>query len=177
MTDADYIARWKADCIVRPSGCWDWQKHCDHFRNMKPGQRGYPTASYRNKRVRLNRKMLELRIGRTLKPGMQACHRCDYPPCINPDHLYEATNQQNHLDGGKRKRMQGQLKTHCKSGHEFTPENTYWSKRGVSHCRNCLRCKLIRMRIEAGWTREQAESLPKSSPGQRPVNARWHSRA
>lgn len=30
-------------------------------------------------------------------------------------------------------------RTHCKHGHEFTPENTYVSKRGSRYCRICTR--------------------------------------
>jgi hypothetical protein len=31
------------------------------------------------------------------------------------------------------------LRTHCKRGHEFTPENTYINKRGSRVCRHCKR--------------------------------------
>ncbi len=37
-------------------------------------------------------------LGRPLRPGMLACHRCDYKPCIRPFHLYEGTKQDNELD-------------------------------------------------------------------------------
>lgn len=165
LSDADYIARWKADCIITPSGCWEWQKSCEYFRNQKPGQRGYAASSYRNKKVRLNRKMLELKLGRPLAVGMHACHTCDNPPCINPDHLYEATNQQNHIDGGKRGRMNGQAKTHCQHGHEFTPHNTYWSRRKtangvIGRIRNCRTCQRVRQRLETGWSPEEATAPP-----------------
>jgi hypothetical protein len=29
--------------------------------------------------------------------------------------------------------------THCKHGHEFTPENTYWKSDGCRQCRTCHR--------------------------------------
>lgn len=32
-------------------------------------------------------------------------------------------------------------RTHCRRGHEFTPENTYLDKRGS---RNCLACRRLR---------------------------------
>lgn len=31
--------------------------------------------------------------------------------------------------------------THCKRGHEFTPENTLWRRAGGRNCRTCLRAK------------------------------------
>lgn len=165
LPPAEYDRQWiegvKARCDFPENGCWLWNRFCHKFRNQKPGQKGYPGASHRGKGVRVHRKMLEIKLGRILPPDIQACHTCDTPNCCNPDHLYPGTNQQNHLDGGKRKRMQGQLKTHCDSGHEFTEENTYWSKRGLSFCRNCRTCQRIRQRIaKQGWTPEEAASTP-----------------
>lgn len=150
---ADYNAQWmagiRARCIETPEGCWIWTRFCHPFRNMKPGQRGYGNAAYRGKNVRTHRKMLEIKLGQELPKGLQACHTCDTPPCCNPEHLYAATNQQNHLDGGARGRMNGQWKTHCKHGHEFTPENTYMSPRPNGRpVRNCKECDRVRRESE-----------------------------
>lgn len=144
LPDEEYNRRWiervRARCIVDANGCWVWQGSTQVSKNQRPDQVGYATTNYRHKTIRAHRKMLELTSGQTLPKHLHACHTCDNRPCCNPDHLYPGTNQQNHLDGGKRKRMQGQTKTHCKSGHEFTPENTYWGKRGLSFCRQCKQC-------------------------------------
>jgi hypothetical protein len=143
-SDADYIAYWKSRCIVTEKGCWEWQGFQMSFRNQKPGQPGYPDGSYRGKKCRIHRKMLELKLGRALGPKEQSCHDCDHPPCINPDHLYPGTNQQNHLDGARRGRMQGQWKTHCKRGHEFNEQNTWYQARpGGGMRRTCLVCQKI----------------------------------
>jgi hypothetical protein len=32
------------------------------------------------------------------EPGMDICHRCDNPPCINPAHLFEGTRLENVRD-------------------------------------------------------------------------------
>jgi len=35
---------------------------------------------------------------RTIPKGLAICHRCDYPPCCNPAHLFLATNDENVAD-------------------------------------------------------------------------------
>lgn len=49
-----------------------------------------------------NRVALERKLGRPIRPGYWALHRCDRPACINPEHLYEGTRADNTRDREER---------------------------------------------------------------------------
>lgn len=62
-------------------------------------------------------------------------HLCRNRKCVKPDHLEPVTILEN-IRRGERA-----TKTHCKSGHEFTPENTYISTDAKGrHARRCRTC-------------------------------------
>lgn len=48
--------------------------------------------------ISVHRLALKEKLGRDLLPGMVACHRCDKPTCINPEHLFEGTQIENVMD-------------------------------------------------------------------------------
>ncbi len=161
-TDADYVAEWKANCAITEKGCWEWQGWKCMSRGMKDRSRGYPEGYYRGKRVRLTRTVLGIKLGRPLTASERACHECDNPPCINPDHLWAGTQKENIQDGISKGRQQFHPShyTHCKNGHEFTPENTRITRLGYRECRECNR---IRMRTpeyrakSAAWMRRRRQ--------------------
>jgi hypothetical protein len=47
---------------------------------------------------RVNRLVLERKLSRPIRPGFHALHTCDYPSCVNEDHLYEGTDKDNARD-------------------------------------------------------------------------------
>lgn len=67
-------------------------------------------------------------------------HVCRIKHCANPEHTEiknHVTHQQTeHDDKHDKKRQQ----THCKRGHEFTPENTRIYTRGKYSMRQCRAC-------------------------------------
>ena len=110
---------------VDDNGCWAWQGSITH--------KGYAGFSFCGKNHRAHRFAYERLVG-PIPDGLVVDHCCEVRSCVNPDHLEVVTNQTNVLRGvGPTARHARQ--THCKRGHEFTPENIY-----VQPSRPKIRC-------------------------------------
>lgn len=100
--------------VIDPdTGCWNWTGWTNH--------RGYGRYNYSTDGGVLHgsahRLALELALGRPIAPGMNACHRCDNPPCCNGEHLFEGTTSENAIDSytkDRHLRMRGELNGHAK---------------------------------------------------------------
>ena len=81
---------------------------------------------------------------------LQINHHCDNPACINIEHLYAGTHKENMRDMRERGRVNSHnaKKTHCKRGHEFTPENTKMNGDRRA-CRSCINSAQNRRRKNA----------------------------
>lgn len=80
--------------VFNINGC---QIVSDEFIN----KRGYP--EYLGKHA--TRFVLARKLGRRVKRTHYACHTCDNPKCINPEHLWEGTAKQNSQDAVNKKRI------------------------------------------------------------------------
>lgn len=69
--------------------------------------------------------------------GMQIDHLCRNHDCVNPEHLEVVTQAENMRRGIGATAINAR-KTHCKHGHEFTPENIYRRPNG-RECMTCLK--------------------------------------
>jgi HNH endonuclease len=172
MFNPELFAKLKARTVEDAAGCWVWQGPVRTDPRWKKGEGRYGIASYWDKEAKRQRSFTahramwramtgEVFFGRT----KFVCHTCDNGLCINPDHLYVGTPQDNMDDAVARKRFPQQQVTHCRRGHEYTPENTrvVTRKRNGAPQRQCKACHLINWRIRAGWPADVAASTPSQS--------------
>lgn len=113
-----------------PKGkCWLWNA------SLRGGYGSFSTTSGMKAAHRV---AYELAKG-PIPTSLEVCHDCDTPACVNPEHLFLGTHLENMCDRDQKGRLisANALKTQCKRGHAFTPENTV--QNGAS--RECRRCK------------------------------------
>lgn len=85
-------------------------------------------------------------------------HICMNRYCVNPEHLREVDPRTNALENSNSPKKKQFEKTHCKHGHEFTPENTYIIRRGVyggilRNCRECEKNRVYRRKLQR-WAKK-----------------------
>lgn len=112
--------------------CWLWTGSSD--------RRGYGQMRH-DGRLRIATH-LSLLIYRNVEVplGMMACHRCDTPACVNPEHLFIGTASDNMRDCARKGRLSPppRAKRHdrCSAGHDLTqPGGRYESRHG-----GCVLC-------------------------------------
>lgn len=111
-----------------PDACWEWTSFKD-----RDGYAMFLEA--RGLSQRAARFSYKTFVG-PIPEGLVIDHLCRRRGCVNPNHLEPVTNRENILRGYSPRRE----RTHCKYGHEFTPENTYRPPTNNSRiCRKCHR--------------------------------------
>jgi hypothetical protein len=139
---AEWLTRVISQSVLTPGGCWVWQGPVN--------TKGYGTNSWRSKSQTIHRRVFELTRGVRLTTEQFACHTCDERRCWNPAHLFQGDAKANNNDCAGKGRHHNAVKTHCKYGHEFTPENTTYSDTGTgSIARGCKTCDRIRSKSES----------------------------
>ncbi len=82
-------------CVTKTEDCWEWHGPQDHGYGIVSVTDPDSTTRYKN--IRANRFSWELHNG-PIPDGLCVCHRCDNPPCCNPDHLFLGTDEDNAHD-------------------------------------------------------------------------------
>lgn len=118
--------------VEKSGDCWLWTG-C-----VRPDGYGVIGEGGRGGRIlRTHRVAYELLVG-PIPEGLTLDHLCCDTTCCNPRHLEPVTI-------GENVRRATRRRTHCRRGHEFTPENTRVRPLG----RECLTCRRERRRAAA----------------------------
>lgn len=145
--DRAVFERLLANTVFNDNGCWIWQGF------VKDGPSAYGEMSYRGETWRVHRLSFKLTRG-SIPEGLEVCHTCDTMACCNPGHLEVKTHQANLMDASRRKRLQGQGKTHCLRGHPLEGDNLS----PHTPFRSCRICTRGRYRLRLGWPEHLAFS-------------------
>lgn len=80
--------------VLKCNGCWMW--------NGRINNKGYGVMDAegprRGRPVFAHRISYQLASGEPIPDGLCVLHRCDNPPCVNPDHLFLGTKTDNNRD-------------------------------------------------------------------------------
>lgn len=81
---------------INLNNCWEWQKSkTDGYGVIKIGK---------NKKILAHRLSYQIFRG-NFDDSLCVCHHCDNPSCLNPDHLFLGTPQENMKDCEKKLRL------------------------------------------------------------------------
>lgn len=120
--------------LVGLGPCWIWTGSLgkNDYGSFTPNGGGVSVSAY---------KFVYERERGAVPDGLQLDHLCRNIKCVNPDHLEAVTCRVNVLRGVGAP-AQNARKTHCKRGHEFNEQNTYYMDGGRR--RGCKPCRRLR---------------------------------
>ena len=125
--------------IIIRNDCWIW---CA-FINDGYGKFSIKDIDGKWKQYFAHRVSWEIFNGR-IPSEMVLDHICRNRACVNPSHLRAVDEKTNVIENSLSFVAMNVLKTHCPSGHEYSPTNTRISKKNG---RYCLECKRIKIRL------------------------------
>lgn len=140
--------KWELD----DNGCWIWTAGTLKARK---GLQDYGTFYVGpGRRSELAHRWAYEHFHRPIPEGLTIDHLCGVGVCVNPQHLDAVTITENLRRNPKTWIGRNGSKTHCKYGHEFTPENTTIKPQSMGRpgvVRWCNKCR------KESWKREKAK--------------------
>lgn len=124
---------------IKDGECLVWTGNRFYRKKGERHKPEYPYMYFKGKTWRGNRLVLFLVTG-NIPDNLLALHKCDNSMCVNPEHLYWGTYEQNVKDTYDRKRARNAKVTHCPRGHHYAGDNLR-VKDGARYCRKCSAIK------------------------------------
>ena len=135
--------------------CWEWiPKTSKAYGLFSRKQDGI------HKKVSTHKYIWE-KLNGLVPEGLEVCHLCNNPPCVRPDHLEVGTRSRNQRYSVMYGNHKESRKTHCKHGHPYNEESTYWkiSEHTGYKTRDCKEC-------HKRWNQERSERRRKKKAEQ-----------
>lgn len=127
LTGAE-INRFNRFVMPQDNGCWAW---------MGAVKKGRGLFYLRGDMLIAPR--VAWRIANGHDPDRHVCHACDNPNCVNPDHLWLGTHQDNMADAVSKGRLRKPPSIEkCQRGHVMDEDNIYFRPdNGKRQCASC----------------------------------------
>lgn len=137
---------------ITDNGCWEWQGALAGGNG--PGKR-YPQIG----KTYMHRWSYERFVG-PIPKGWLVCHKCDYPRCVNPNHLFVGTYSDNIKDAVSKGRW--------RHGPPLRPDQWTHGRAStyVHHGCRCEHCTQANRDLNNGWYRRTHPRMHLAHPSQ-----------